>query len=129
MARLINKKKRDALLNRQDQCCTLCKNTLPDSKSACYDAKSNTLTCRRCALYINSVRTGFDNGITFETFVAFEEQTPQENPALKTDRRQCVEDGRLLYDDPDGPGRPYRDWKEALVLNPSWAEAEERLNN
>lgn len=127
MAKLTSKKKRAALFAQQEQCCALCEEYLPSSKDMCYDEKQNSLLCRRCTLFVRACRTSNERGVTFVDIVGYEESSPQDIPVLKTERRQCVEDGRLQYNGPDGK-RPYVDWVEALALHPDWAEAEDQLN-
>lgn len=128
MAKLTSKKKRAALFAQQEQCCALCEEYLSSSKDMCYDEKQNSLLCRRCTLFVRACRTSNERGVTFVDIVDYEENTPQDIPVLKTERRQCVEDGRFLYTDPDGGKRRYKDWDEYLKHHPEYAEAEERLN-
>ena len=130
MPKLTNKKKRQALLDQQDHRCGLCGAELSNSKNSCYDDQHNTFNCRSCAQFINVSRSLFARGVTFEMLIAYEEREPQSVAPVKSDRRLCVEEGRLLYDGPNNVpgGRRFLDWAEALDVHPEWAEAERKLN-
>ena len=128
MAKLTSKKKRAALLEQQDNCCALCNTLLLKSRDCCYDSAHNTFLCRRCTMFVFTYRGMAEHGLTFADLVAYEEQPPQEHAVVKSDRRVCVETGRVLYTEPSGTTRPYTDWAEALAIHPDWAEAEAVLN-
>lgn len=125
----LNKTKRTAVLDQQDSECALCEQHLAGTKNARHDKKLNWMLCPACMLLISNVRTSQERGVTFKMIVDYESRESQEDPVVKSDRRKCVEDGRVSYREPNGTYRRYESWDEACRLHSDWAAAEERLNS
>lgn len=100
----VGKKKRDAMLERQDRACVLCTTSVPTTAEARHDITTNRMLCCSCSNTVNAFRAAAKRGITpaaITAYLALPVLTMPDVPCASTISqqramgRQAVVDGRV----------------------------------
>lgn len=103
----VGKKKRDAMLERQDRLCALCTIPIPTTAEACHDINTNMMLCRGCSNTVNAFRVAAKRGVTpkaIETYLALPPLVIPDVLCTQTIQqwrlvgRQAMIDGRDMID-------------------------------
>ena len=75
----IKKRKRNELLNQQNDCCKLCGYHFSRGLQNCYDEQTDTLLCRSCLMLLTFLRVGVGKNV--DLVKAMEYDMNNRNPA------------------------------------------------
>ena len=59
----IQRRKRNELLTKQNDCCKLCGYHFGRDLQSCYDETTNTLICHLCLMLLNSLRKSVEKNV------------------------------------------------------------------